>query len=111
MAKLIASESLGQAWVAAARHLAGCKKHKDRNLILEISTPQQFRKDDLKIIKAMDEVLRRSRKDLRVETVASTIFPNELARRFSRPKLYTNYLVLLTVRGTSTEIAVVGSQS
>lgn len=95
MAKLIASESLGQAWVAAARHLAGCKQRKDRNLILEISAPQKLGKDDLKIIKAVDAVLRSSREDLSVETVAGTIFPNGLARRFSRPELYTNYLALL----------------
>lgn len=95
MAKLIASESLGQAWVAAARHLAGCKQRKDRNLILEISAPQKLCKDDLTIIQAVDAVLRKSRKDLSVETVASTIFPNGLARRFSRPELYTNYLALL----------------
>lgn len=95
MAKLIASESLGQAWVAAARHLAGCKQRKDRNLILEISAPQKLGKDDLKIIKAVDAALRSRREDLSVETVAGTIFPNGLARRFSRPELYTNYLALL----------------
>jgi hypothetical protein len=95
MAKLIPCESLGLAWVAAARHLAGCKGRKDRNLVLEISAPQKLSKDDLTIIRAVDEVLRRSRKDLSVETVATTIFPNGLARRFTRPELYENYLALL----------------
>lgn len=95
MAKLIVSESLGQAWVAAARHLAGCKKRKERNLILEISAPQKLSKDDMTIIRAVDAVLRSCRKDLSVETVASTIFPNGLARRFSRSEFYKTYLELL----------------
>lgn len=95
MAKLIVREGLGQAWVAAARHLADCKDRKDRNLVLEISAPQKLSKDDLTIIRAVDEVLRKSRKDLSIETVATTIFPNGLARRFARPELYKNYLALL----------------
>lgn len=95
MAKLIVSERLGQAWLMAARHLAGCKRRIDRNLILEISTPQKLAKDDLTIIRAVDVALRNGRSDLSVETVASTIFPNGLARRFERPELYTNYLALL----------------
>lgn len=95
MAKLIVSERLGQAWVAAARHLAGCKQRKDRNLILEISTPQKLAKDDVTIIRAVDAALRKGRPDLSVETVASTIFPNGLARRYARPDLYAAYLALL----------------
>lgn len=95
MGKLIACESLGQAWVVAARHLAGCKDRKDRNLVLEISDPQKLSKDDMTIIRAVDALLRKSRKDLSIETVASTIFPNGLARRFARPELYKNYLELL----------------
>lgn len=95
MAKLIVSESLGLAWVAAARHLAGCKQRKDRNLVLEISAPQKLSKEDVTIIRAVDAVLRKSREDLSIETVAATIFPNGLARRFPRPELYKTYLDLL----------------
>ena len=95
MAKLIVSESVGQAWLAAARHLAGCKHRKERNLVLEISAPQKLSKDDVTIIRAVDAVLRKSREDLSIETVATTIFPNGLARRFERPELYKIYLELL----------------
>lgn len=72
MAKLIVSESIGQAWLAAARHLAACKQQKERNLILEISAPQKLSKDDVTIIRAVDVVLRESRKDLSIATVAGT---------------------------------------
>ena len=44
------SESVGQAWLAAARHLAGCKHRKERNLVLEISAPQKLSKDDVTVI-------------------------------------------------------------
>ncbi len=95
MAKLIVSESLGQAWVTAARHLAQCKDKKDRNLVLEICAPQKLSKDDLAVIRGVDAALRKKRPDLSVETVATTIFPNGLARRFTRSELYPNYLKLL----------------
>ncbi|MDR6680164.1 hypothetical protein [Pseudomonas oryzihabitans] len=95
MARLIISERLGQAWLAAARHLSGCKQRKARNLVLEISSPQKLEKDDVTIIRAVDAALRKGRSDLSIETVASTIFPNGLARRFERPELYTRYLALL----------------
>jgi len=38
MAVLIQSERVATAWLAAARHLAGCAEYTERNLILEMTS-------------------------------------------------------------------------
>src|SRR5690606_18999026 len=95
MAKLIPSEGVGKAWLAAARHLNEQKDRKDRNLVLEISSPQVLSVDDRKILKEVDVVLRQHNPDLSIETVSGTIFPNGLYRRDQRPQFYKTYADLM----------------
>lgn len=95
MAKLIPSEGVGTAWLSAARHLNGQPGRKDRNLVLEISNPQALSADDRKIIRSVDAVLRQHNKDLSIETVSGTIFPNGLYRREQRPQFYRTFTDLM----------------
>ncbi|HBP6729746.1 hypothetical protein KGZ01_11850 [Pseudomonas aeruginosa] len=97
MAKIIASEGVGTAWLAAARHLNTKKGRIERNMVLEISKPQTLSADDRTIIRAVDGQLRQHHDDLTIETVSGTIFPNGLYRREGRPQFYTTFLDLMEV--------------
>lgn len=97
MAKIIASEGVGTAWLAAARHLNTKKGRIERNMVLEISKPQALSADDRTIIRAVDGQLRQHHDDLTIETVSGTIFPNGLYRREGRPQFYTTFLDLMEV--------------
>jgi hypothetical protein len=88
-------ERLVPTWMAAARHLLVCKKHSDRNLVLEISDAVPFTKGDRLIVATVDGELRR--RGTSVETVAGTIFPQGLYNRFGRPDFYQRYLSAMKI--------------
>lgn len=92
MAVLIQSDRVVQAWVQASRHLMGRKGQTDRNLVLEITSPGDVTAADRQIIKTVDEALRKRWPQLSVQTVAGTIFPNDLYRKDKRPAFYDSYL-------------------
>lgn len=92
MAVLIQSERVVQAWVQASRHLIGRRGNTDRNLVLEIASPGNVTPEDCQVIKTVDEALRKRWPQLSVQTVAGTIFPNDLYRKDKRPDFYDSYM-------------------
>lgn len=92
MAVLIQSERVVAAWLEAARHLAESAGYTDRNLVLEIANPGKLTAEDKQIISTVDAALRKRWPLLSVQTVAGTIFPNDLYRKDKRPAFYESYL-------------------
>ncbi|MFG0541593.1 hypothetical protein ACF8EA_15560 [Pseudomonas sp. YQ_5] len=92
MAVLIQRDRVVSAWLAAARHLLTCPEYTARNLVLEIASPGALEAQDRDIIGAVDAAIRRRWRGLSVQTVAGTIFPNEIYRREGRPGFYDTYL-------------------
>ncbi|MHB2250788.1 thymidylate synthase family protein [Pseudomonas fitomaticsae] len=92
MAVLIQHDRVVSAWLAAARHLATCPDYVARNLVLEIASPGALEAQDRDVICAVDAAIRRRWPKLSVQTVAGTIFPNEMYRRDGRPAFYESYL-------------------
>ncbi len=70
-------------WLAAARHLDGQPERQARNLLLEIKSPLALTQEDREIMAKVDQAL--DAKNLTLRTVAGTIFPIDVYRRFGRP--------------------------
>jgi len=80
------------AWLDAARHLANCSDYTARNLVLEIASPGVLQAQDRDVIGAVDAAIRQHWPGLSIQTVAGTIFPNDMYRRDGRPAFYASYL-------------------
>lgn len=94
MAKVFSAERLVPAWVDAARSLNAAADRTDRNFVLEITSPTALVREDLQVIKAVDERLRATA-GIGVYTVAGTIFPQGPYLRFGRPDFYKHYLAAM----------------
>ncbi|MEE4675868.1 hypothetical protein V2K57_15835 [Pseudomonas alliivorans] len=92
MAVLIHHDRVVSAWLAAARYLVTCPDYVARNLVLEITSPGALETQDRDVIGAVDTAIRERWPGLSVQTVAGTIFPNEMYRREGRPAFYESYL-------------------
>lgn len=92
MSKLFRGQRIVPIWVTAARSLNKAKGRTERNYVLEIASPTLLLPADLPVISAVDTMLRKAKDGLSVETVASTLFPNGLYRRYGRPDFYERYL-------------------
>ncbi|MFT3897194.1 MAG: hypothetical protein QM719_05795 [Thermomonas sp.] len=94
MAKVFSGKRIVPVWVAAARSLnkAKAQGRTERNYVLEIASPTLLMQADLPVISAVDSKLRNAKKELSLETVAGTLFPNGLYRRYGRPAFYDHYL-------------------
>ncbi len=94
MAKVFSGQRIVPVWVAAARSLnkAKVQGRTERNYVLEITSPVLLLQADLPVISAVDAKLRNAKRELSLETVAGTLFPNGLYRRFGRPDFYDHYL-------------------
>lgn len=77
-------------WLAAARYLEG-NGYSARNLVLEIPNPGTLKPDDRRIRNAVNAELVTYEGELSIETVASTIFPQDLYARHGRAGLYADY--------------------
>lgn len=84
-----------QAWMAAARHLARQKRQHDRNIILEITSPQTFTADDREIVRLVDVALQRKNAARSVMTAAGTIFPQRIYQHYGRPEWYSKYQAII----------------
>lgn len=94
MAKLFDSElRLVPTWLAAARHLDGQPGRKALNLLLEIPDPLSITAEDQQVMNRVDEALAAS--DLTLKTVAGTIFPLALYKRYGRPAFYDKYIAMI----------------
>lgn len=80
-------------WLAAARHLNGQPKRKASNLLLEIKSPLALTQEDRETMAKVDQAL--VAKGLTLRTIAGTIFPIDVYRRFGRPAYYEKYMVML----------------
>jgi hypothetical protein len=86
-------ERIVPTWLAAARHLDGIPHRQARNLLLEIRNPLELTESDRQIMARVDQAL--FVKGLTLRTVAGTIFPIDLYRRFGRPAYYEKYKAML----------------
>lgn len=102
MAKLFdTQERIVPTWLAAARFLQQSQGKTALNVLLEISDPLTLTPDDHAVMAKVDGALAKS--DLTLRTVAGTIFPLALYKRYGRPDFYSKYLEMLKrgkARGT-----------
>ncbi len=94
MARIFDSEqSLVPTWLAAARflHSRSNDEFTDRNVVLEVADPVRLAESDRLIVRKVDQAIRMHRKSLSIETVAGTIFPEGLYRRYGRPDFYQRF--------------------
>jgi hypothetical protein len=78
-------------WTEAARRLNETPGRTARNYILDIKAPSALLPEDLSVIHAADASAQASG-GLSTDTVAGTLFPNGLYRRFGRPDFYKRYV-------------------
>jgi len=93
MAVLISKEHLVPAWLEAAKHLKG-HGLEGRNLVLDISAPLQITAQERAVLDQVDAALR-AHADLSILTVAGTIFPQGLYRRYGAEGLAERYLKIM----------------
>ena len=92
MAELILGDRIAPVWLAAVRKLNGAPDRTILNVVLEVASPSLMAGDDLEICRAVDAKLRTYTTDMSLDTVAGTLFPNHLYKRFGRPEFYDRYL-------------------
>lgn len=80
-------------WLAAAKHLELSPGRKAMNIVLEIAEPLAVTDEDKALMLQVDGAL--AAKDLTLRTVAGTIFPLDLYRRYGRPGFYDRYKAML----------------
>lgn len=95
MAKLFCADRIIPAWIAAVRELDGLPNRTAQNFVLEITNPAQLIPGDLAVISAINAKLLQGEKGLSIDTVAGTIFPNGLYRRYGRPDFYQRFLIAM----------------
>jgi hypothetical protein len=87
------STRLTPVWRAASKHLLVAPNHSDYNLVLEISDPISSTAEDIALMTAVNGAMQANTKDrLTLNTVAETIFPQSMYRRFGRPEMYGKIL-------------------
>ncbi|KMN37757.1 hypothetical protein VI26_02195 [Chromobacterium sp. LK1] len=80
-------------WLAAAQYLDSAPKRKAMNIILEIDNPLAITDEDKAVMQRVDAAL--APRGLTLRTVAGTIFPLDIYRRYKRPAFYDKYKVML----------------
>ncbi|MBC9252812.1 hypothetical protein A9179_21315 [Pseudomonas alcaligenes] len=91
MAEVFKRSRVVPAWLAASRHLANRPDQEDRNVILEIASPQEITAEDYRVIAAVNQALQQVRADRTVMTAAGTIFPQRIYQYYGRPQWYEKY--------------------
>lgn len=80
-------------WLAAAQYLDSAPKRKAMNIVLEIDDPLAITSEDKVVMQRVDAALEPL--ELTLRTVAGTIFPLDMYRRFQRPAFYEKYKEML----------------
>ena len=94
MAKLFDTEDrLVPTWLATARYLHAQRPREGKNLVLEIPNPLDLTEDDRAVMAKVDRALAHC--NLTLKTVAGTIFPVAMYRRYGRPGYYDKYKEML----------------
>ena len=97
MAKLFDTyDRIVPTWLAAAQHLDHEPERKAKNLLLEIKHPLVLSPEDHAVMRRVDAAL--EGRGLPLSTVAGTIFPLDMYKRYGRPGYYDEYKKML-VRG------------
>lgn len=90
MGVVIPSDRIVPAWLAAVAHLDK-NGRRYRNMMIEIEGPDLITPADKRVIQLVDDALRQHR-NTSVLTVAGTIFPQALYKRFGAADLAANFL-------------------
>lgn len=93
MGKVIAGTRIVPAWLGAVAHIENSGR-RCRNLMVEIDDPDTVTPADKRVISLVDESLRKYR-NTSVLTVAGTIFPQGLYRRYGAATLASRFLPLM----------------
>jgi len=95
MAELFSDEGIARVWVKAARRLYEIKGHTAQNFLLEVRSPTRIDEADVRVVEMVDQQLRAAADGLTIATVAGTLFPNGLSRRYARPDFYAHFLAAI----------------
>jgi hypothetical protein len=89
-------------WHAAAMHLLHAPQRTDYNLVLEIEDPFSMSAEDFALIEAVNTAMQAGTEcELTLNTVAETIFPQSMYKRYGRPGMYKKVLNALDRGGKS----------
>ncbi|MGT2430922.1 hypothetical protein ACU4HD_23735 [Cupriavidus basilensis] len=80
-------------WLAAAKYLDSAPERSAMNIVLEINDPLAVTDEDKVVMQRVDAALEPL--GLTLRTVAGTIFPLDMYRRFQRPAFYEKYKEML----------------
>lgn len=90
MAKVLSGNNILDAYLTGCQELLACKNHKLFNLILEIENPVELTAQHKSILNSLSTVLVQNEENS-IETVANTIFPQQMYRRHGVPDFYKKY--------------------
>ncbi len=93
MGKVFAEGRIVPTWLAATNYLLA-NGRRARNLVLEIDHPRLLTDEDRRAIEAVDDALRQTC-DLSILTVAGTIFPQGLYRKYGPDGLAERFLKIM----------------
>lgn len=80
-------------WLAAAKYLDSAPERSAMNIVLEINDPLAITAEDKAVMQRVDAALEPL--ELTLRTVAGTIFPLDMYRRYQRPAFYEKYKEML----------------
>lgn len=91
MSELLREQTIARAWLQAARHLMQIKgDHSDFNLVLDIAEPTHCEPQEVVATQQVDAFLV-SRDAFGLHTIANTIFPQQLYRRYGAQGIFDVY--------------------
>lgn len=90
MSVLIPERNIVAAWLTAMEHLSTSPRHEDFNVILEIATPLDVDDGDRAVAAYINRFLTGHGVQA-LHTVANTIFPDDLYRRYGADGVYEHY--------------------
>jgi hypothetical protein len=90
MTKLIQEHNLVGAWIAAMDHLRSSPRHEDFNLILDIDAPLALSPAELEVCQHVSQFLVGHNAQA-LHTVANTVFPADLYRRYGATGVFEHY--------------------
>lgn len=96
MAVLIEGERIVPVWCRAVERLLAAPGRTLSNVVLEVARPSEMTAEDYTLVRRVDAALRTNSPGMTVETVASTIFPQGVYRRFDVPEFYDRAIKLIS---------------
>ncbi|MBB5411036.1 hypothetical protein HDG34_004993 [Paraburkholderia sp. HC6.4b] len=91
MVMIARGESVGEAWIDGLQGMLNLQGDVGYMLVTEIGAPTIQGPHDREIARQVDAMLRRARKQP-VQAVSNTLFPQDVASRFTAPLMYRHYL-------------------